>query len=411
MKADKFVAKCILDKYHRSKKYRDGINEGTLSIKMAENSEYMNKNEFQFRESVNRYVKEINKKGLIKVTWRDPDNIIENIRFDLCNIESFYEIAEVKKPDILLESTINVIKEYNARIEQEWIKNSLENLVEHISIKKELPASIRNKEKMNILLNSLLGVDELLKKDAVMLERVFSKKYLKDSKLFSREAKSTIIRIIRDNKPDINNDLENDDILKEVGIEKTSSDLLIKGAIKVKCNGKVLDCSILLHGTGVTSYDLQNIVIEEANVNRIISVENKANFLIECELAREDDIIVFSGGYYTPIQRKFLKLLKEYVDNNNIDVEYYHSGDFDFGGISIYKHIKTSLFHELKPYKMDLETFLKNIEYAETINEDRYKDTGKLEKMLKDETINEFHPLISRILMEGKVLEQESLLF
>jgi len=103
--------------------------------------------------------------------------------------------------------------------------------------------------------------------------------------------------------------------------------------------------------------------------------------------------------------------IKDYYckKNGNTAVEYYHSGDFDFGGFNIFVFIKNNIFENLKPYKMSKELFLENIEFAEEMENKEYKE--KMAGLLKRKEYEEFHEVIKEILRTGKILEQEALLF
>lgn len=51
---------------------------------------------------------------------------------------------------------------------------------------------------------------------------------------------------------------------------------------------------------------------------------------------------------------RFLKKLLELADEN---CEFLHWGDMDYGGISIFQFIQKTLFPQLRPYKMDRQSF------------------------------------------------------
>lgn len=68
---------------------------------------------------------------------------------------------------------------------------------------------------------------------------------------------------------------------------------------------------------------------------RIMTIENKANY--ESMPYEEDVLYIFCHGYLTPKEVRFLKQLCMIVPK---DCEFYHWGDMDFGGISIFQFIK-----------------------------------------------------------------------
>ena len=74
------------------------------------------------------------------------------------------------------------------------------------------------------------------------------------------------------------------------------------------------------------------------------------------------------------------------------------------GGLSIYKHIKTHIFPQLKPMNMDKEIYLRFLEYGEEKHDKSY-----LKKLNKIQ-LEEFKELIEVIQRKEIIIEQESFL-
>lgn len=402
------ISEWIVNKYESSSKFRENRRDGKMSVNLNSKKEYNDTGEYKFRFKINDSAVKLQKQNLIKIVWYEKDNIIEKIQFDLKDMDSFYRIAGVRDKGEILEKVSNEIDGYIKEISQQWIILYFKELKDQMKIKRKLPSIFENIKKKDLIVLSLKGIDELLNSEGTMLERVFSKKYLKGSKTFEKEVRRSIISIIKKYKEDISKDFTNEEILKEVGIEKTTNELFLKGSIKIILNNEIIDLSKFIYGIGLTTETLRHAEIFEINSNTILSVENKANFLYECDKAKEDEMIIFSSGFYSPVQRNFLKKIRGIDLNKGKEIKYYHSGDFDFGGINIYRHIKNKIFPELQPYKMDLELYIANMEFTEVITDDSYID--KLRKLLEDESCIEFIPLIQRMVFERRTLEQESLL-
>ena len=84
-------------------------------------------------------------------------------------------------------------------------------------------------------------------------------------------------------------------------------------------------------------------------------------------------------------------------------VQYYHTGDLDFGGVRIFQFIKKEIFPEIQPFMMDVNTF------------ERYKDLGEkadegICRKLRGIKEPVLQNLIDKICDEGLVIEQESFL-
>lgn len=87
------------------------------------------------------------------------------------------------------------------------------------------------------------------------------------------------------------------------------------------------------------------------------------------------------------------------------EVEFYHSGDLDYGGIKIFLYIQKNIFPELQPLMMDVRTYEQYRDYAEKI-----EDTT-LEKLKKLQIENPvLRQLAEKLVKEKKGIEQESFL-
>lgn len=194
--------------------------------------------------------------------------------------------------------------------------------------------------------------------------------------------------------------MDDDSVLQQVRIIKTSNELYIKGDIKVELDGEIIDISKFKYGIGLNKDMVKNININYVgNVKSVISIENKANFL--SEQYNEHNVIIFSHGYFVPYSLNFLLKFKEYLTE---DTEYYHSGDLDLGGLSIYKHIKIHIFPQLQPKNMDKDIYFKFLEYGEEKHDRSY--LNKLNKI----QLEEFKELVEVIQKKEIVIEQESFL-
>ncbi len=219
-------------------------------------------------------------------------------------------------------------------------------------------------------------------------------------------------------------------VLAQLLIEDYSSELAVKGPLRIEMekpwpDGEkiCIDMGEFIYGGVLNSAMLKNsrILPEQPDIRRVVTIENKANFVS----APYDSttLYIFSHGYFSPGEREFLIRLREVLDkgqgipmgaprNAGPDgqadfvrqgIEYFHSGDLDYGGVKIYEYIKNRIFPQLKPFQMDAETFDRYIEYAEA------EEPSKLEK-LKNVHIPELGEMIRRILDTGLVIEQESFL-
>ena len=133
---------------------------------------------------------------------------------------------------------------------------------------------------------------------------------------------------------------------------------------------------------------------------RIMTIENKANY--ESMSYEEDVLYIFCHGYLTPKEVRFLKQLCLIAPK---DCEFYHWGDMDFGGISIFQFIKEKVFPDLKPYRMDVKDFEEALAKGAGIP----IKASTREKLEKKEA-GLLTELKAEILRTGMTIEQERLL-
>ena len=159
-----------------------------------------------------------------------------------------------------------------------------------------------------------------------------------------------------------------------------------------------MDLSGFRYGAVLNGEMLRHASIPPQCFKRIITVENKANFM--AMPYEEGNLLIFSHGFFSPRERQFLLRLLHAVS----DAAYYHTGDLDYGGIRIFKYIRTQIFPELKPWQMDVQTYEAYLPFAQDMEPSAWEKLKSLEEPL-------LNPLIRRILEEKKTIEQECFLF
>ena len=289
-------------------------------------------------------------------------------------------------------------KEISEGFQKEWIEKHLEETLARLE-KGEFP---REAEKMDDYLAVFRGIDTL---EEPVLKRIFSKQYLRDSKKFERELERHVLTVARKYCSDITEDMDSRTALEQLMIEEYAQELAIKGPLKLKIwkgpEAKRVDLSDFVYGTVLNSQTLKHAVVEldQPKLRKVITIENKANFISMPYEA--DTLYIFSHGYFSPLDREFLRKLARAMEGKG--VEYYHSGDLDFGGVKIFEYIRNQIFPEVQPMLMDVETYEKYEEYAEPLSRECLKKLEKTDVPLLEE-------VVQKMLETGKGIEQESFL-
>lgn len=354
-----------------------------------------------------REAAELEALGFIRIKWLIRGSDIEKVFYRLENMSRFYDLLN----EHLVKKRVpkyQVIKEYQERIEQElevlqseWIRNYYRDMLLKLENGK-IPDMLKKQEEY---FPCFRGIDKL--KDP-MFKRIFSRKYLRNSKVFERSLQSHVISIAKQYHDEVEMEMDKTQVLSQIFIEEYSQELSLKGPLCISINreeaegeNKRLNLGDYFYGTVLNSETMKYAEIEEEqhHIKRVVTIENKANFM--SEPYREDTLYIFTHGYFSPREREFLQKLEKALREK--EVEFYHSGDLDYGGIKIYEYIKKRIFGRLKPWMMDVDTYLRFQSYGETIEDET------LEK-LKETKVPELQKLIQKMLEEKKGIEQESFL-
>ena len=115
----------------------------------------------------------------------------------------------------------------------------------------------------------------------------------------------------------------------------------------------------------------------------------------------EGTLIVFSHGFFSPLESEFLRKLLAVLP----EVEFYHTGDLDYGGIRIFRHIREYICPRVRPLQMDAKQYDSYIQYGYEIKPETLK---KLEAIRGTEPLME--ELIERMIKGKMGIEQECFL-
>lgn len=408
-----------------------------------------------------REILDLSDKGMLsKVDWAVYGSDVSSVRFRLENLPRFYgvlrEDAESRGEMFIsrqerVRACQNLIEtELAAGVKKDWIRRYYGDLLEklaHLSDRSgsRIPPDFEN---MGLYLPVFRGLDEL---EEPIFKRVFSKKYLGNSKKFEKDVQNHVISTAKKYyDEEVEQDMDDTAVLEQLLIQEYAQEMALKGPLRLKIAGKedengngengcegmpisgqsgnrIVDLSVFVYGTVLNSETLKHAQIEtyQPQIRRVMTIENKANFV--AAPYREDTLYIFSHGYFTPREREFLQRLyrvleqgdgesdrqtesaievgmdKSEMTPNRRLVEYFHSGDLDYGGVKIFAYIQKHIFPKVQPWMMDAETYSRYEKYAEPL------DGDTLEK-LKRTQVEPLQRLIEKLCETGKGIEQECFL-
>lgn len=338
----------------------------------------------------------LEEKGLIRCRWIAGKSDISAVCYSLKDRETFYRLAGRVPKALRIRQLLDIIEKHRENACKEWIRAWYDELAEQTASGKE--PDILSEGKRELYLKCIDGLDRLT--DSVY-KRIFSKQCLGDSKIFERELEGRVISAARKHCDTVDDNMSGQEILSQLYIDEYSPELALKGNLLIELEDRQIDLSLFKYGALLNSETMKRAVIPPGQkIRRIITVENKANYMSFSY--EEGTLILFSHGYFSPLEKEFLISLCRSLYGK--DTEYFHTGDLDYGGVRIFKYIRTKIFPELKPYLMDTETYKRYRAHAAKIEPQKLEKLRKLEEPL-------LHDLIEMICGEGKGIEQESFLF
>lgn len=404
-----YLLQLIIDKIENSEnQWRPGATGGK-SLSNKEGSLYDTKE--HLKSDVVESAKRLEDTGLFKIEWVSGyiGKDIQAIKYRQEDIPLIYNLYR-EKVDPQFQTKTELIEEYRNEIEEElklieteWIKAYYRDLLGECDRKKIQKSTVKKHLEQFLKRKSCWrGIDQI--KEPVY-KRLFSKKYLGDTKEFEQKYQDHVVAIARRYAESMIDDAMNDsEILSCLLIEDYAQELAVKGPLHLRWkDGTTVYNEAWKYGNILNSDTLRYAEIEEEQpeIKRIITIENKANYMMA--QYERNTLYIFTHGFFSPKECRFLQKINQVLEKT--EVEIYHSGDLDYGGIKIFQYIKKNIFPNLKPYHMDVETYEMYETYAENLEKPTLE---KLEKLRIDEP--ELKKLAQKILAEGKGIEQESFL-
>ena len=340
--------------------------------------------------------KEIGGSGKFKVVWRDMGSDIEKLDYDisiipiLCKREGMTDPREKQQKDLA-----RMIAWKEQVLEYQWILPYYDDMIE----------KLRNGEEVKNIQDDKLFqcLNAVVKQKNFVWERIFSANVnvLNDSKAFKKEYKTRIYNILKKYSPYYIDGMNEDELFAMHEIHSYSQTLEWKGGLQYIIDGEIqVDTSGNRYGTVINAQTLEHSVpYKLPSCKKIMTIENKANY--ENMKYAEDTLYIFCHGYFAPKEVKFLKGILQIADP---ECEFYHWGDLDFGGISIFQFTKEKVFPKLLPYKMGEEDFKEAICLGAGISLEK----GTREKLEK-KNAGILEGLKQVILETGLTVEQEKL--
>jgi hypothetical protein len=415
--AEREIISMLLDAYERSSFFKTGTSP-TRRIKIrlhdSVRSDYPRYNieNHEDRTEINRAALNLTQKGLIAVRWMkgEEKHIIAQISL---NTESPAAITTAyaflgRKPKNTRAGEIGArIQVLLESIESPWIRRFLEDCSENLSKNRSLTGrnlSPDDAEREN-LFRALRFIDERRDKEE-LLERVFSIRCFGNSKTFETTIKKRLLEILRRYTGE--DDSTDEELLAFAGIVRYPEHFEFRGRLTLHFydNGESIDFSPLCYGASLNAPDFIRGGPElPAGLDRILSIENKANYTSYIrQNSASTELVLYHGGQYSPSRGRFFRAIAAAMPKN---CRWYHFGDIDYGGFSMLARLRREIHSGIQPFRMDKDELIK---YAALTLPVSSSYAGKLQTLTEREELADCRTCLAYMIKNNIRLEQEALL-
>ena len=360
------------------------------------------------RKAVNAAAQALANQGLVSVEWMpgQEGHILRRVALDLSAVLQAYALAG-RQPlsDIVigLERQLTALSE---NVGADWARQYLQEQLDFLARNRRPPAafpmdSTEQKEWLTVLREASAPRLE------PMLERVFSIRFLGDSKAFALRHRTRLLGVLKKHLPLDTVEMTDEELLRQIGLERYPELFSLAGSISFRWpDGRLVDAAPLSDGLQLSARDAaaaQPILSRE--VDTLLFIENKANYYAQIRnhfCART--VVVFHGGCYSPQRGQFFRRL---CQSAGPSVRLLHWGDIDLGGFEMDSRLRREIDPRFVAWQMGCEELRSHREQAIPFSAEY---ASKLVTLLADPYLHNSYDVIRYMLSEGIRLEQEALL-
>lgn len=401
----------LLDKYERSSFFRDGI-QPTRRI-MLRLYDYGQTDFPQYdieqaekRVLINHSIEGLAEAQLVSYQWMkgEEGHIIAKIWLNYANLSDTYKLCgRQPKADAIDDICLKLLVELD-KLQTDWAKQYISDLYEVITEKRNIGNLLPNNQiERNDLFRAIRFIDSMTESE--ISERVLSLQCFGDSKKFEKSVKSRFLSILR-KYLDVDDDATDEELFKQIGIVKYPEQFEFCGNVILSLKTGDVDFSCLRLGSIIYSDDLRSGHLCIAPViNRVITIENRANYIEYVNKHRKDnELIVYHGGHYSPPKRQFLQAIAKALSNN---CEWYHWGDIDYGGFSMLARLRREIKRDIIPYRMNVKELRSYGKLVASIN---LSYAQKLHNLKRIQELSDCIECIDYMIDNKVRLEQEAMM-
>ncbi|WP_279123831.1 Wadjet anti-phage system protein JetD domain-containing protein [Holdemania filiformis] len=416
MNYEKELLERLIEKYEKSKAFTSRIFYKKIALKVNQESWLQERLEFFDEKHIFlKCLDELKQKELIDYSWEkyEEGNLIEKIWLVPKEnaIQACYDkLGRIPTKEKAAELA-GMIEECLLSIDKDSsIAHFLKSYIEELREKCQIQRFFTDDKFLNDDLLKCLTYLEHNQEE--QMERLMSVKLYGDSKYFEKYIKPKILSILRYIKKEESEDiLTDEELLQEKGIVRWPEILEFTGNLIIYLKDRcIIDYRTQKYGAYINSNTVEQISeIRPENLQRILFIENKANYVWYISHEKKDnELVIFHGGCYSPIKGEWFKKIYKGCQLYEGKIQYLHWSDIDVGGFQIFHRLQKSIISDLVPYKMDVSTLDKYRKEAIAIKSEVY--LSKLRELGNNQEYEFFHEVIKMMLKYNIRLEQEKII-
>jgi len=403
------VLNTLLDRYEKRSDYSSNQKNSRrtlLKVDAARFPDYHHPSDATFRRTFNAEMKQLERGGLIMLDWQrfSENEYLQRIALNDSALSEVYRLLGRRSKRDLYRSAALLFEQWSksAPPELDYFYKKMLNKLDNLEA---LPAPLKpeRSEELKELLAGLHAIFE--PRSGELARRLLSVRLYGDSKRW-QALERHLVAIIKEYCPgEIDSAGEANEILAERGIVDNPGQINLAGPLVFSTAAGQVNLEFFYPDLGLSTEMAADLIIEDCPADAVVTVENKTSFYHYIRTAPSSHLVIYLGGYHNPPRRKLLEKLDRYFGSQSRRVPFYHWGDLDYGGITIWQNLTEKSGIYFKPLYMDEETYLKHLSYGQPVDE-RY--CRKLALLLDNPGLEVFHPLI-RLMLKHKVrIEQEA---
>ncbi len=358
------------------------------------------------RITINRAVERLAARGIIGFDWMpgETGHILARVWLRPEAIGEAYQAAGRRPKRDLMAEVTGELEELKGELSLDWARAWCQEMLWKMGASGNVPALIPlNPTERALLYRTLQGLEDEAGRG--ITARVFSVKYLEDSKAFENTVRPRLLSILRQ-FIERDDDTRDDELLQRIGILRYPEQFEFRGRVVFEGPDGRTDFRALRSGASISAGDVSvgNLKIDPS-VTAILTIENRANYFETLERHRDEgEIVLYHGGQYSPAKKVFFQALHQAMPEHCI---WRHWGDLDFGGFSMLARLRREIDPAILPYRMDLSEVKAHRDHCTGIS-GRYAE--RLLELSRQPELADAKEVLEYLAEERIRLEQEVLL-